>query len=108
MRQLILAIHVGPHDSGAAVFQDYSLTAAVQLERLTRHKGDGDFPAAAIDEVLSIAGASRKDVDVLAASRCLYPSRYFHDVRGLRLLREQFREHVRRRPRLTLSAQMVR
>jgi carbamoyltransferase len=108
MPQLILAIHVGPHDSGAAVLQDYSLKAAVQLERLTRHKGDGSFPGAAIDEVLSIAGASRKDVDVLAASRCLYPSRYFHDVRGLRLLREQFRERVRRRPRLTLSELMVR
>ena len=41
MSQLILAVHTGAHDAAAAVFEDYSLKAAVQLERLTRHKGDG-------------------------------------------------------------------
>jgi carbamoyltransferase len=41
MAQLILAIHTGSHDAAAAVFEDYSLRAAVSLERLTRHKNDG-------------------------------------------------------------------
>jgi predicted NodU family carbamoyl transferase len=34
--QLILTAHSGSHDAGAALFEDYNLLAAVQLERLTR------------------------------------------------------------------------
>jgi hypothetical protein len=41
MPQLILGLHPGIHDAAAAVFVDYELIAAVQLERLTRQKGDG-------------------------------------------------------------------
>jgi predicted NodU family carbamoyl transferase len=36
MSQLILTAHTGIHDAGAALFEDYNLLAAVQLERLTR------------------------------------------------------------------------
>jgi carbamoyltransferase len=36
MTQLILTVHTGIHDAGAALFDDYTLLAAVQLERLTR------------------------------------------------------------------------
>src|SRR5215831_12729327 len=54
MSQLILTVHTGIHDAAAAVFEDYSLRAAVQLERLTRHKGDGrHYPDLCIDEVLA-------------------------------------------------------
>jgi carbamoyltransferase len=35
MPQLILGVHSGSHDAAAAVFEDYSLKAAVHLERLT-------------------------------------------------------------------------
>jgi len=108
MSQLILAIHVGPHDSGAALFDDYSLLAAVQLERLTRKKGDGSFPGPAIDEVLAIAGVRRSDVDVLASSRSLLPIRYFRGVPWTQRAREGYRERVRHRPRFTVSAQMLR
>ena len=60
MTQLILGVHSGSHDAAAAIFEDYSLKAAVHLERLTRIKGDGTrHPDLAIDEVLSIAGATR-------------------------------------------------
>src|SRR3984957_1177095 len=38
----ILAFHPGAHDASAAAFDDYRLLAAVQEERLTRHKGSGD------------------------------------------------------------------
>ncbi|MGE5163111.1 MAG: hypothetical protein ACM3IH_03675 [Sphingobacteriales bacterium] len=41
MPQLILGVHSGSHDAAAAVFEDYSLKAAVHLERLTRRKSDG-------------------------------------------------------------------
>jgi carbamoyltransferase len=108
MAQVLLGIHWGAHDSGAAVAEDYALKAAVQLERLTRKKGDGNQPDASIDEVLSIAGASRRDVDVIAVSRSLFPTRYFRDVHGLRWLREQYRMHARSRPRLTVIDEMLR
>jgi carbamoyltransferase len=94
MSELILAVHNGPHDAVAAVFVDYDLKAAVQLERLTRVKGDGGFPDLSIDETLDIVGATRRDVDVLAVSRCHYPAKYFRHFRGWRWVREQWRTHV--------------
>jgi carbamoyltransferase len=76
----ILAFHPGAHDASAAVFDDYRLLAAVQEERLTRHKGSGDgVPWLAIDEVLRIAGWTRRDVDAIASTRAFYPAGY---VRG--------------------------
>jgi carbamoyltransferase len=70
MAQVILTAHSGSHDAGAALFEDYKLLAAVQLERLTRYKCDGrEHPDLAIDEVLSIAGKTRKDVDAAGFSR---------------------------------------
>jgi carbamoyltransferase len=96
MTELILGVHIGPHDAAAAVLADYDVKAAVQLERLSRRKGDGGsaFPAAAVDEALSIAGATRRDVDVLMVSRDDFPVRYFTHFRGRQWLREQFRTHV--------------
>ena len=89
MPELILAIHSGPHDSVAALFEDYELKAAVQLERLTRIKGDGSkHPDACIDEVLAIAGATRADIDVISMSRTLLDVRYFRRVTGIRRLME--------------------
>jgi carbamoyltransferase len=74
MSQVILALHTNFHDASAVLFEDYELRAAVQLERLTRHKGDGRaHPDLAIDEVLSIAGATRRDVDVVCLGRMLLP-----------------------------------
>ncbi|HLH91696.1 MAG TPA: carbamoyltransferase C-terminal domain-containing protein [Xanthobacteraceae bacterium] len=71
----ILAFHPGAHDSSAAVFDDYRLLAAVQEERLTRLKGSGDgIPWLAIDEVLRIAGWTRRDVDAIASTRAFYPT----------------------------------
>src|ERR1700722_6714093 len=73
----ILAFHPGAHDASAAAFDDYRLLAAGQEERLTRHKGSGDgIPWLAIDEVLRIAGWTRRDVDALASTRAFYPAIY--------------------------------
>lgn len=95
MSQLILGVHSGSHDAAAALFEDYSLKAAVSLERLTRNKGDGrSHPDAAIDEVLSTAGATRRDVDVVGYSRSLFAARYFRHLRGYEWLKEQYRTHV--------------
>jgi carbamoyltransferase len=94
MPELILAVHNGPHDAAAAVFVDYELKAAVQLERLTRVKGDGGYPDLSIEETLGIIGATRSDVDVLAVSRSDYPVQYFRHFHGWRWLREQWRTHI--------------
>jgi carbamoyltransferase len=73
----ILGISCGYHDSAAAVFEDYRLIAAVQEERLTRIKGFGDgLPWLAIDEVLSVAGWNRRDVDIVALKCGPVPTRY--------------------------------
>jgi carbamoyltransferase len=107
----ILAFHPGAHDSSAAVFEDYRLVAAVQEERLTRLKGSGEgVPWLAIDEVLRIAGWTRRDVDAIASTRAFYPAAYLraplhkeldHAVRRWRGkdagLREMWRECQRRR-----------
>ncbi|PIW29825.1 MAG: hypothetical protein COW30_03975 [Rhodospirillales bacterium CG15_BIG_FIL_POST_REV_8_21_14_020_66_15] len=75
---IILSLHTGYHDGTAALLDGYDLVAAVQLERLTRKKGDGGgIPEAAMDEVLSIAGLRRADVDVVVLSRASFPARYF-------------------------------
>jgi carbamoyltransferase len=95
MPQIILTVHTGMHDAGAALFEDYELRAAVQLERLTRHKGDGrTYPDLCIDEVLGIAGLTRRDVDVVAVSRCEFPTEFYRNIRGVRWIREKYRKYV--------------
>ena len=107
MSQLILGVHSGSHDAAAALFEDYELKAAISLERLTRNKGDGSrHPDLAIDEVLSIAGATRRDVDVVCYSRSLLPTKYFRHITGLDWLKEQYRTHVARKPRRQLMPEL--
>lgn len=51
------------HDSGAAISVDGRLYAAVNQERMDRHKGSGAFPWGAIDAVLESANLRPRDVD---------------------------------------------
>jgi carbamoyltransferase len=89
---LILSLHHGLHDSSAALFDDYTIVAAVAEERLNRIKGSGGFPELALAEVLRIAGVERRDIDVLVCTRTYFRRRYFtHWRRG-----ERLREEVRR------------
>ena len=76
----ILAFHSGYHDSAAAVFEDYRCIAAVQQERLSREKGSGGLPWLAIDEVLQIAGWTRRDIDAIATTRSLFPTSYLRNT----------------------------
>ena len=74
----ILAFHSGPHDTSAAVFDDYALLAAVQDERLTRRKGSGSgVPWLAIDAAMRIVDWSRADVDAIVATRAFFPSHLY-------------------------------
>jgi len=74
----ILSLHTGHHDGTAALFDDYRFLSAIQLERLSRIKGDGGgIPEPCIDEALGIADLKRTDVDVVVLSRASFPVRYF-------------------------------
>jgi len=74
---IILSLHSALQDSGVALFEDYALLAAVQQERLTRRKGDGGLPRAALGELLETAAIPANRVDALVLSRGHYPSSYF-------------------------------
>src|SRR6266702_1807987 len=109
MSQLILTAHSGSHDAGAALFEDYRLLAAVQLERLTRYKCDGrQHPDLAIDEVLSIVGKTRKDVDVAGFSRTEFLTIFYRNIRGVRWLREKYRRYIEKRTRRYMPREFLR
>lgn len=73
----ILSIHCGIHDSSAAISDDYRIVAAVQKERLSRKKKDGGIPLESVAEVLSLAGVTAADVDVVVFSRSEFPRECF-------------------------------
>ena len=109
MSQLVIGIHAGFHDSSAVLFEDYRLKAAVQLERLTRVKGDASvFPHACVDEVLAIAGAHRRDVDAVSISRMFFPLETFRPAPGLPMLWRGYRQHVRKKSDLGLASEIRR
>ena len=61
----ILGISGHYHDSAAALVIDGVPVAAVQEERLSRHKNDAGFPLAAIEWCLDHAGLSPDDLDAV-------------------------------------------
>ena len=88
---LILSLHAGPHDSSAALFDDYHILAAVAEERVNRIKGSGGFPELSFAEVLRIAGVERRDVDVVVTTRGFFRRRYFTHWRPHERVREGLR-----------------
>jgi carbamoyltransferase len=105
MSQLILGVHTGFHDATAVLFEDYTLKAAVQLERLTRVKGDAsNFPQLCIDEVLAIAGADRRDVAAVAFGREQFPNEVYR--RPFAPLWSFLRSKVRGRPTRGLAREI--
>ncbi len=106
---LILSVHTGSHDAAAALFDDYEPLAAVQLERLTRVKSDGrEHPDLAIEEVLSIAGATRQDADVICFSRSEFPTIFYKNIRGVRWIREKYRKYVEKNTRRYMPPEFMR
>lgn len=91
---LVLGVHSGWQDAGAAVFDGSRLLAAVPLARLSGVARDGGrLPVEAIGECLDIAQVRAGDVAGLALSQGLFPGRHFRALslprrvgRGLRSL----------------------
>ena len=70
----ILGIHNG-HDASACLFRNQDLVAFCKEERLTRKKNDGRrFNLSAIDETLTIAGITRKDLDIVSFTKMYLPA----------------------------------
>ena len=65
---IILGISLNSHDSGAAVIRDGKIIAAINEERLSRIKMDGNPPVLSIAKVLEISGITPKQVDIIALS----------------------------------------
>jgi carbamoyltransferase len=61
----ILGISAHYHDAAAALLVDGVPVAAVQEERLSRHKNDAGFPIAAIEWCLAHAGLEPADLDAV-------------------------------------------
>jgi carbamoyltransferase len=81
---IILGIHPGNHDASAALLDDYRVLGAVQLERLNRAKGSGVEREAwawpCVDELLSMQGLRRSDVDAVAFTRASFPRIYLRKM----------------------------
>ena len=60
--QYILGISAFYHDSAACLLRDGEIVAAVSEERLTRKKGDPDFPRRAVGYCLEYAGIGVSDL----------------------------------------------
>ena len=82
---IILGIHAGQHEASATLFDDYRVLGAVQMERLNRIKGAGVLPNEwawpCVDEVLSMQGLTRQNVDAVALTRSALPQVYYFKMR---------------------------
>lgn len=56
------------HDSGATLFSDGKLIANISEERLTRNKGEGNFPYKSIEYCLSMGDMNYEDIDIVYIS----------------------------------------
>ncbi len=77
MTSLVLGFSNTGHDATAAVFADGKLIAAIAEERLARIKCLGGMvPSLAINEVLRLAGATRRDVTHIGMMCGYFPENY--------------------------------
>jgi carbamoyltransferase len=74
-RDLILALHAG-HNAAAVIGDSRGITLAIQEERLTLEKNYWGFPKQAVRQCLATAGASPRDVAVIAYGGNQVISRY--------------------------------
>lgn len=77
---LVLGIHDGTHDAGAALVRDGVLVAACNEERFTRRKGAGGWPARSVAACLEAAGG---EVDHVAFAGFVNPNPALRAARPL-------------------------
>lgn len=90
----LLALHTMGHDTGACLYEDGRLVAAMEAERLSRVKHDHRVQPA-LEYVLAAAGRSGADVDALALSTNVNPAlAQIPDLRALHRRIESGELHV--------------
>lgn len=80
---LVLGIHDGTHDAGAALVRDGRVVAACNEERFSRKKGQAGWPAASIAACFAIAGVSPESVDEVAFAGFVNPNPVLRAARPL-------------------------
>lgn len=106
---LVLGVHSGWADAGAAVFDDYAMLAAVPLARLTGMPRDGGrLPIEAIVECLDIAGLRADEIGALCLSQGVFPGRYYNHLSLPRRLGRGLRQLFGRDTPISLSDEMRR
>src|SRR5262245_7955524 len=63
---MIVGLHIGPHDSSAAIVENGGVLAMMEQERFDHHKHSGAFPFEALAFCLDSAGVRLQDVDAVA------------------------------------------
>src|ERR1051325_4339804 len=64
---MILGLHIGPHDSSAAIIENGAVLAMMEQERFDHNKHSGAFPAEAIAFCLAHVGARLNDLVAVAS-----------------------------------------
>lgn len=103
---LILGIHSGWQDAGAALFEDYRPLAAVPLGRLTgMARAGGRLPVDAVAECLAIAGRDPAEIGALVVSPGIFPARCFTGLSLRQRLRRGLHALLGRDAMLSLAEQ---
>ncbi len=80
---MILGIHDGTHDAGAALVSRGRIVAACNEERFTRRKGSGAWPARSVRACLDVAGITIDDVEHVAFPGLVNPNPGLRALRSL-------------------------
>lgn len=106
---LLLGVHSGWSDAGAALFDDYRLLAAVPLSRISGMAHDGGrLPVEAIADCLEIANVRPGDVAGLALSRGVFPGRHYRALSLPRRVSRSLRHLLGRDTPISLAQEAQR
>lgn len=106
---LLLGVHSGWSDAGAALFDDYRLLAAVPLSRISGVAHDGGrLPIEAIADCLEIANVRPGDVAGLALSRGVFPGRHYRTLSLSRRVNRGLRHLLGRDTPISLAQEALR
>ncbi len=97
----ILGLADGQYDSGACLFEDGRITAAVNEERLNRIKMSAGFPSLSIRECLRCTGTDPGDIDLIVVGSIASPPFVVRYFRKLQQIEKAVRE--RKGSRLTTA-----
>ena len=74
---MILGLHLGPHDSSAAIIKEGVVLAMMEQERFDHKKHSGAFPSEAISFCLAHTGVQLKEVAAVAYASDVEITNYY-------------------------------